>query len=472
MGEYKPNQHGILDVEVDANNPDFVKVYFTPPQHSLRMADGCDDGQPQKYRKCLLSLNGQEKSLTMSPIVTRAHNPDFLKPKLGQIERVTIEDDALFVDGIPSTPYGVMNILDKLPYGFVKNYANGLGFRAPTQIPRAAFKLSQTCSEVVVSKRRPTSLDSKKGRLYIAKEDCDLIMQFPKLKANYAYRILSSRLPDEDKLVEATSDIASLVDKLSKLNPRELVDEIFKNPTVRDNLVSEMTKKPGELANLIDEIAKKPGGLEKVVEARDHLAIAYLNGSIAEYEKMLADNNLQEKAWQDFFTKNPMILSMVFAYPSIIVQDNAYLGGTAVSREGADFADYLVKNKLTNNTAVVEIKKPTTQIFGNNPYRGSVYAPSKDLAGGISQVFDYKHSLQTNIANLTHDEENPEIRNIKSYAVHCYLVIGMTPTDANREKSLEFVRGNSRDVTIVTFDELLDKLKILRDALLLGGGKQ
>lgn len=54
---------------------------------------------------------------------------------------------------------------------------------------------------------------------------------------------------------------------------------------------------------------------------------------------------------------------------------------------------------------------------------------------------------------------------MESYSVHCCLIIGTIPSDEDRLKSFELFRGNSKDVEIVTFDELSEKLKQLRNFL-------
>ena len=54
---------------------------------------------------------------------------------------------------------------------------------------------------------------------------------------------------------------------------------------------------------------------------------------------------------------------------------------------------------------------------------------------------------------------------MESYSVHCCLIIGVMPSDEDQRKTLELFRGNSKDVEIVTFDELLEKLKQLREFL-------
>ena len=138
------------------------------------------------------------------------------------------------------------------------------------------------------------------------------------------------------------------------------------------------------------------------------------------------------------------------------------MGGRTLSGSGDTIADFLVKNRLSNNAALFEIKKPGTQLLRKTPYREELYAASSDLAGAISQMLDQKSEFQKDIARI---KENSRIYDLESYSVHGVLVIGTTPSHRNQQKSFELFRGNSKDVTIVTFDELLAKLKSLRDFL-------
>jgi hypothetical protein len=57
------------------------------------------------------------------------------------------------------------------------------------------------------------------------------------------------------------------------------------------------------------------------------------------------------------------------------------------------------------------------------------------------------------------------IYDLESYSVHGVLVIGKTPEGDEGKKSFELFRANSKDITIVTFDELLAKLKLLHEFL-------
>ena len=85
--------------------------------------------------------------------------------------------------------------------------------------------------------------------------------------------------------------------------------------------------------------------------------------------------------------------------------------------------------------------------------------PSVSFGGfGLSQ----KHNFEGEIALI---KSNSRITDLESYSVRCCLVIGTIPDDEERKKSFELFRGNSKNVEIVTFDELLEKLKRLRDLL-------
>jgi len=46
------------------------------------------------------------------------------------------------------------------------------------------------------------------------------------------------------------------------------------------------------------------------------------------------------------------------------------------------------------------------------------------------------------------------------------LIIGKVPEGENQKKSFELFRNNSKDITIIAFDELLKKLEVLHDFLL------
>ena len=157
------------------------------------------------------------------------------------------------------------------------------------------------------------------------------------------------------------------------------------------------------------------------------------------------------------------VLSMAFGYPIIKVQEKASVGGRKFSGKGDKFTDFLVKNSMTDNTAIVEIKTPQTKLLNQSAYRDGIYTPSSHLSGSINQALDQKYQFEREFTNI---KDNSRLPDIKSYSVHCCLIIGMMPSEDDQRKSFELFRGNSKAVEIITFDELLKKLKNLRDFLI------
>ena len=119
---------------------------------------------------------------------------------------------------------------------------------------------------------------------------------------------------------------------------------------------------------------------------------------------------------------------------------------------------------MTYNAAIVEIKKPSTKLLNENQYRSGVYSPSSDLSGAINQALIQKYHFEQEIAQF---KENTEERDIRTYSVFCFLLVGTMPTDSEQIKSFEIFRGNSKDVVVMTFDELLAKIKQIREFLTL-----
>ncbi|MDX5962334.1 Shedu immune nuclease family protein [Rhodococcus opacus] len=152
----------------------------------------------------------------------------------------------------------------------------------------------------------------------------------------------------------------------------------------------------------------------------------------------------------------------MFGTPMVSFQSSASVGGVGFAGSGGKVADYLLKNPLTNNVALVEIKKPSTSLLNTKEYRGGVFGPSKDLDGAVTQVMDQAYQLMTSFAGL----KLASRANLEAYAVSCFVVIGRTPSSDDEQKSFEMYRANSRNVKIVTYDEILEQLKLLRKFLL------
>ena len=91
------------------------------------------------------------------------------------------------------------------------------------------------------------------------------------------------------------------------------------------------------------------------------------------------------------FQENPFILNLLFGYPIIKIQDQASVGGRKLSGKGDKVTDFLSKNVKTNNTAIVEIKKPHAKLLNATEYREGVFSPSSELSGSLNQTLDQRN---------------------------------------------------------------------------------
>lgn len=454
--QHDPVRDGTLEVE--EVHPNFVEVYFVPPEHSL-LAANLDLTQAKQYRVKLLDINGQHRFLTLHPISTFGDKSDFLKPKYGQIERITLHrTDIIFPgydDTVPTELEGVLNVLEKLPSAFTKDYAYGLGLAKPYRFIIDAVEELSDCTEIVITNEHATGPDPKDGQFfYIFKKDFE--------QARRAINSIDSLAQTAARAVKEATAYNILAERLGvpKLEPKAGRHPYRKLFTAVAQGKEELCEEDqnaviGALSSHAARIAEEQP--EKLAKLRGDIELVTLEALIKRYEEMLSDK-LVEGRWQDFFNENPFILNMAFGYPVIKVRDQASVGGRKLSGDGEKITDFLVKNSLTNNTAIFEIKTPQTAILNKTPYRDGVFTPSTDLSGSINQALDQKYQFQKQIAQI---KDNTRLYDIESYAVHCCLVIGRTPDGDDRKKSFELFRRNSKDVEIVTFDELLEKLKQL-----------
>jgi hypothetical protein len=167
-------------------------------------------------------------------------------------------------------------------------------------------------------------------------------------------------------------------------------------------------------------------------------------------------DNDDEGFWQKTLTENSVVLSQAFSVPVLIVQGKAYVGGTRIDRSGANLVDFLLKNSLTENTALVEIKTPRTALLGGE-YRSGVYGSSRELAGAVAQISNYRLSLIEQSSSL----------NVQAFNPSSMVIAGRLDqiTNADQKRSFELYREEQRNVEIVTYDEVFAKVSTLLQLL-------
>lgn len=169
-------------------------------------------------------------------------------------------------------------------------------------------------------------------------------------------------------------------------------------------------------------------------------------------------SNDDEGFWQITFRENAYAISQVFAVPVVFIRESAYVGGMNIDRQNAKLVDYLFSLESSQEAVLVEIKTPATKVLGAK-YRGT-YRPSAELSGALMQVLDYRRTL---IASLTSVTDGTGHR-LKAFSPRCVVVIGNGGKELDSEQkrtSFELFRSNSKNVEIITYDELFRKLDVL-----------
>lgn len=449
-------------LRIEQPNPGITLGYFIPLQDGDN-ASILDFISPDVGIK-LFEIEEESDLVLIYPLNTNPASYDYLQPKYKYLDSIALHGLGNRDLELGDEDGDIFEFLESLPNGFVKDYNYGLGFLKEYSFLVEILE-EYPIKHLIISEQNSTQINLEDSTCTLNLAHFNTILKSVdritrqvrvisrKVKTAVAYNNLAYFLQDKrfpqrpfelgdstlERLIAKTSSIIHV--NLSRSEQREAVELISSN---KKSIVEDQPEILYKLHNEIELVA-----LEKLIER---------------FEEMLEKKCL-EASWQKLFSDNPFILSLVFGYPVIKVQNQAHVGGRKISGSGESIADFLVKNNLSNNTALFEIKKPSEAVVFKTPYRENIFGPSAQLAGALNQLLDQKRKFLQEIALIKH---NSGIHDIQSYAVHGILIIGCMPSGEEEKKSFELFRGNSKDVSIITFDELLEKLKQLHQFLCQG----
>lgn len=187
-----------------------------------------------------------------------------------------------------------------------------------------------------------------------------------------------------------------------------------------------------------------------------------------DYWKVYAGKNdisisSEEKVWQFFFEKNQWIFGYGLDYRyQEILQREVHLSDAELSGSNSVISDYLLGDKFF--TTFIELKKPSTPLFGMSKNRSNSWRLSNDLIDSVSQILEHKAS-----GLIRFDKEqyiNGEPVKQKAYDSKVILIIGnwkelgKSSNTLEREikkKTFELFRRDSKNIEILTFDELYER---------------
>ena len=466
MAQFGQDQRdvGTLSIsDIDTNGTytfDFIPNLDKVPDHLDR------DKIPEKAT--LAHVNPEQQRIMIYPINTLSDNPNFLKPKYSKIRTIILEGtiyptfegwyDSDFHS--PSLDNPIELLLDCLPKGFIRDYHYGLGLTQEGNFIINEITNATNVNTIIFNDTEEIEIKDTILHFSLCKYH-DIIDEIKRIarrgqratwrvKQNFAYNTLApllkldpkdcslGRLPDSKQITLAAADHVE--------NVRIKSDD---TPFPSSDFSSELRKLK----------ARSP---EALPELRRDVELVSLEELISNFEAYLKGRH-QEKYWQKFFKKNLFALQQVFGMPTTLFRDEVTVGGRDFTGSGDKIVDFMFKNTLTDNIALVEIKLPEMPLLDPKEYRKGVYGPHKKLNDAITQALDQCFHLQSELPTL---KNNARRYDLESYNIRCIVIAGRTPSDDNdKKKSLELFRNNLRSVTIVTYDEILESLKTLQHFL-------
>jgi hypothetical protein len=198
----------------------------------------------------------------------------------------------------------------------------------------------------------------------------------------------------------------------------------------------------------------------------------YKNGEAQKYslEKNppITTQSKNEKVWQYFFEQNQWIFGYGLDYRFMGILQREFAASISEA-DGSNTvsADYLLGDKRF--TTFVEIKLPDTNIFGKSKNRSNSWCLSQDLIDAVSQILEQKASGKIKLETKEqHDSKGNKITQ-KPYNSKTVLIIGNWKEieECNdlekkiKEKTLELFRRDSKNIDIITYDELYERAKFI-----------
>jgi len=249
------------------------------------------------------------------------------------------------------------------------------------------------------------------------------------------------------------------------------------NPIVSsDSYFKNLIKSP-KAAEIVETLIEKG-----IITSKDIVNTSFRKKGLQIFNKLIDDdgywkiyakkNNIseskEEKVWQYFFEKNEWIFGYGLDYRfKSILQLEPHISDSELDGSNTVIADYLLGDKRF--TTFVEIKKPSTELFGTSKNRSNSWKLSNDIVESVSQILEQKAS---GLIKLDKQQFNSDgnIITQKAYDSKVILLIGHwkqlneSKNDLEREikkKTFELFRTDSRNIEILTYDELYDRAKYI-----------
>ncbi|AIL63622.1 Shedu immune nuclease family protein [Pseudomonas alkylphenolica] len=386
------------------------------------------------------------------PVFTNPHAQRYLTYRHGRIKTIVYE--MKYVQDLPESSDAALTLIDMYLTSRIWNSSNfGLGLIKDLEPICAGLMRVPDLNTLVVTHDDQIKIDRNCARIPERQLD-DLRRTFDKANRRLKERIrvakqwhvrnalLAKLAPSQfPALVQVTSTGEMVEYRMASTKPSPAMERQQRQAsvrTVRQNARQIAKDAPHELLNLHAEI-------ERVT----------LANMIELFEKKL-QQQLTEAHWQRFFEDNMFILSLLFARPVKLLHTQFHAQMSGIDGSGAQIGDFLFR-ELGQPLAIVEIKKPSSPLMQSSAYRNDkVFGPHAELSGAVTQVLYQQTALRSNW--LFHQTR---LQGSQPDTIKCIVICGTTPTEPEPRRCFDIFRHACKDVEVVTFDELLDKLRLL-----------
>jgi len=269
-------------------------------------------------------------------------------------------------------------------------------------------------------------------------------------KLTHLYQVQSQGIAYSDqKFVVAKEGEVLIVDDASK---KQAIQEILEQG-YSEEFWENLTQKNPDLATRL-AVARIQVDRQEIIE---------------QLEAAMKTHGSDEAYWQKFFQEHSWILECAFSASVFMLAGETYLGGKApVGRNGVGgvATDYLFGDESTKSFAVIDIKTPDAGLVGPI-YRGDkgsgldneTYSMHAGLSGGVVQVRNQITVAIEHFQSVLGAGYKDKINRVHPKGI---LITGKQKGLSQREKdSFNQFRQGLSSLTVITFDELLNRLKKL-----------
>ena len=186
------------------------------------------------------------------------------------------------------------------------------------------------------------------------------------------------------------------------------------------------------------------------------------DGLVLFHRKLYVEKDWNEPQWQNFFSENTWIFGYGLDYRFLsILQKEAAVSDVDVDGKNTVNSDFLMGSN--DFTVLVELKRPDTLLFESGKNRSHSWRLSQYLVHAVSQILAQKAAWEIKSSRTNYDENGCPITQ-RTSDPKAILIIGKkdeidgNPRDFEiKKKTFELYRRDSRNVEILTYDELYER---------------